>query len=73
MKSSLHLSTSTPLHKEELTKIKTIWQSLQDHNDSIEFRNPVDYKGKDEIHFSDGAHWLSSVYKISHGFEYYSS
>jgi hypothetical protein len=45
MKSSLQLSSSTPLHKEELTKLKTIWQSLQDHNDSIEFRNPVDYKG----------------------------
>lgn len=45
MRSSLHLPTSTPLHKEELTKIKTIWQSLQDHNDSIEFRNPVNYKG----------------------------
>ena len=45
MKSSLHLSTNTPLHKEELTKVKTIWRSLQDHNDSIEFRNPVNYKG----------------------------
>jgi hypothetical protein len=46
MKSSLILSTSTPIHKDELTKLITIWQSLQDHNDSIEFRNPVDYKGK---------------------------
>lgn len=45
MKSSLQLNTITPLGKEELTKLKTIWQSLQDHNDSIEFRNPVNYKG----------------------------
>lgn len=45
MRSTLNLITNTPLHKEELTKIKTIWQSLQDHNDSIEFRNPVNYKG----------------------------
>jgi hypothetical protein len=45
MKSTLRLTSSTPLHKEELTKVKTIWQSLQDHNDSVEFRNPVDYKG----------------------------
>lgn len=45
MKSSLQLTSSTPIHKEENTKLVTIWQSLQDHNDSIEFRNPVDYKG----------------------------
>ena len=45
MKSSLQLNTIAPLGKEELTKLKTIWQSLQDHNDSIEFRNPVNYKG----------------------------
>lgn len=42
--SSLKLITNTPLRKEEVKKLKTIWQSLQDNNDSTEFRHPVDWK-----------------------------
>ena len=45
MLSSLKLTTSTPLRKEEIKKIKTIWQSLHDNNDSTEFRQPVDWRG----------------------------
>lgn len=46
--STLNLTTRTPIEKEELQKLKTIWQSLYDHNDATEFRNPVDWEG---IHF----------------------
>lgn len=45
MISSLKLTSCTPLGKEEVKKIKTIWQSLQDNNDSLEFRHPVDWEG----------------------------
>jgi hypothetical protein len=45
MLSSLKLETKTFLGKEELKKVKTIWQSLRDNNDSSEFRKPVDWKG----------------------------
>lgn len=45
MLSSLKLTTCTPLGKEEVKKLKTIWQSLQDNNDSLEFRHPVDWEG----------------------------
>lgn len=44
MLSSLKLTSSTLLGKEEIKKIKTIWQSLQDNNDSTEFRNPVHWE-----------------------------
>lgn len=44
MQSSLKLTSFTPLGKEESKKIKTIWQSLQDNNDSMEFRHPVDWQ-----------------------------
>ncbi len=43
--SSLNLTTRTPIEKEELQKLKNIWQNLYDHNDSVEFRNPVDWEG----------------------------
>ncbi len=59
MRSSLQLSSATPIHKDELTKLITIWQSLQDHNDSIEFRNPVDFKCSPNIK----KQW---VYTITH-------
>lgn len=35
MLSSLKLTTFTALNKDEVKKIKTIWQSLQDNNDSL--------------------------------------
>jgi hypothetical protein len=54
MLSSLGITSSTPLGKEELTKVKTIWQSLQDNNDSIEFRNPVDWRGTTNNLFRHG-------------------
>ena len=44
MLSSLKLTTTTPLGKEDIKKIKTIWQSLQDNNDSTEFRHPVNWE-----------------------------
>ena len=46
MLSSLKLERNTPLGKEELKKVKTIWQSLHDNNESYDFRNPVDWKGR---------------------------
>jgi hypothetical protein len=39
--SSLNLATRNPIEKEELHKLKNIWQSLFDHGDSVEFRVPV--------------------------------
>lgn len=44
MLSSLKLTSYTVLGKEEIKKIKTIWQSLQDNNDSLEFRHPVNWE-----------------------------
>lgn len=45
MHSSLKLKTITPILKEDQTKLFTLWQSLQDHNDSLFFRTPVDKNG----------------------------
>lgn len=45
--STLNLTTLTPIEKDELQKLKNIWQNLYDHNDSTEFRNPVDWEGTD--------------------------
>ena len=45
MLSSLKLESSTPLGKEELKKVNIILQSLFNNNDSVEFRQPVDWKG----------------------------
>ena len=42
--STLNLTTRTPIEREELQKLKNIWQSLHDHNDATEFRNPVDWE-----------------------------
>ncbi|CAD8168286.1 unnamed protein product [Paramecium octaurelia] len=36
--------TPTPINKEELKKLNQILQQLIDSNDSLEFRQPVDYK-----------------------------
>ncbi len=43
--SSLNLTTRTAIEKDELQKLKNIWQSLYDHGDSAEFRIPVDWEG----------------------------
>lgn len=45
MLSSLNLSDVTPIEKEDVKKIKIILQSLLDHNDACDFREPVDWKG----------------------------
>ena len=42
--SSLKLSSTTPISKDESKKLNNILQSLLNSNDSIEFRNPVDWK-----------------------------
>lgn len=45
MRSSLKVSSSTIIQKDEHKKLVTLWQSLQDHNDSLFFRAPVELKG----------------------------
>lgn len=45
MLSSLNLKSATPIEKEDQKKIKIILQSLLDHSDSNDFREPVDWKG----------------------------
>lgn len=46
MRSSLRLKLKTPLEKEELHKINTILMHLINQPDSLDFREPVDWKGK---------------------------
>jgi hypothetical protein len=48
MLSSLKLTTNTVIGKEELKKLNIILQSLLDNNDSFEFRQPVDWKGRNK-------------------------
>jgi len=45
MKSSLKLTSSTKLDKEEHKKLKIIINCLNESNDSFDFREPVDWKG----------------------------
>jgi hypothetical protein len=44
MRSSLHLSSTTKLDKEESKKLKIIINCLSETNDSFDFREPVDWK-----------------------------
>ncbi|KRX04473.1 Bromodomain [Pseudocohnilembus persalinus] len=44
-RSSLNLQTQTPITKEDHKKLNSVVQTLLDHSDSVEFRQPVDYKG----------------------------
>lgn len=53
MLSSLKLGSITALGKDEVKKIKTIWQSLQDNNDSTEFRQPVKWEEMGLIDYPD--------------------
>lgn len=46
IKSSLRLKSKTPLEKDEIHKINTILMHLNNHNDSLDFREPVDWKSK---------------------------
>jgi len=43
--SSLKLTSFTPLGPEIQKKVITIWKTIYDSNDSLEFRNPVDWRG----------------------------
>ena len=43
--SSLKLTSFTPLNSDTKKKVITIWKTINDSNDSLEFRNPVDWKG----------------------------
>ena len=45
MRSSLKLTSSTKIGKEELRKLKIIINCLYESNDSFDFREPVDWKG----------------------------
>jgi hypothetical protein len=45
MLSTLKLSSKTFLGKDEIKKVKTILQALNDCSESFDFRNPVDWKG----------------------------
>lgn len=45
MISSLKLESATPLDKESLKKVNIIIQSLLNNSESVEFRQPVDWKG----------------------------
>jgi hypothetical protein len=45
MISTLKLESTTPLDKEALKKVNIIIQSLFNNSDSIDFRQPVDWKG----------------------------
>jgi hypothetical protein len=42
--SSLKLSSRTPLGKEDLKRVNVVLQKLQDDPESVEFRQPVDWK-----------------------------
>ncbi len=44
LNSTLSLTSETPLLKEELKWAKTVLQMLYDSNDSIEFREAVDWE-----------------------------
>lgn len=43
--STLKLTSFTPLNNDNEKKVVTIWKTIYDSNDSLEFRNPVDWRG----------------------------
>jgi hypothetical protein len=45
MRSSLKLTSSTKISKEELRRLKIVINCLCESNDSFDFREPVDWKG----------------------------
>ena len=45
MTSTLKLESTTPLDKQSLKKVNIIIQSLFNNSDSVDFRQPVDWKG----------------------------
>eukprot|EP00825_Cyclidium_porcatum_P047959 TRINITY_DN7905_c0_g1_i2.p1 TRINITY_DN7905_c0_g1~~TRINITY_DN7905_c0_g1_i2.p1 ORF type:complete len:254 (+),score=72.23 TRINITY_DN7905_c0_g1_i2:93-854(+) len=45
LRSTLQFSSSTPIGKDDSKKLMQIIQTLIDHQDSLEFRTPVDYQG----------------------------
>ena len=49
MYSSMRLTPSTILGKEELRKIKTILQCIIDRKDAYDFLTPVDWKGTSSL------------------------
>lgn len=69
--STLNLTTLTPIEKDELQKLKNIWQTLYDHNDSTQFRNPVDWESIMFLNYpSLRIARLSDHSKKAYGFEY---
>jgi len=54
MFSSMRLTPTTVLGKEEAKKIKTIIQSIMDKPESYDFQNPVDWKGSQYIYWGMG-------------------
>ena len=67
MLSSMKLSQTTLMGKEEAKKIRTIIQSLLDKPESYDFQNPVDWKGKTSLTFSSWTHWLHFYHQESYG------
>jgi hypothetical protein len=49
MFSSMKLSPSTLMGKEESKKIRTIIQNILDRPESYDFQHPVDWKGSDSL------------------------
>lgn len=49
MFSSMKLSPSTLMGKEESKKIRTIIQNILDRPESYDFQHPVDWKGSDRM------------------------
>jgi len=45
MRSSLKLTSNNKLGKDEIKKMKIIVNCLYESNDSVDFREPVDWKG----------------------------
>lgn len=47
--SSLKLTSETEFDKDEIRKVKIILKFLLEHNESEDFRQPVDWKGTNDF------------------------
>lgn len=68
IKSSLRLKSKTPLEKDEVHKISTILMNLNNHNDSLDFREPVDWKGLELYDYLDVIKHPMDLGTINHKF-----
>lgn len=67
IRSSLRLKSKTPLEKDEVHKINTILMHLNNHSESIDFREPVDWKGLVLFMRRTGAVRLPRCDQVPHG------